>query len=139
VVGLSQLQIVDGAGDGSVEGVTLKTFDPPLTGGQNLSGSFDASQVNPAVAGSLNELAGHVCMGHIYAAAKMESGQILMGKLVYVPEQGSTLACDEAVPGEHGGATDDHSTTPPASTALISSAISRSAVAVVIVAALFVF
>ena len=47
-------------------------------------------------------------MGHIYAAAKMESGAMLMGKLMYVPEQGSTLTCEEAVPGTHGSTTDDH-------------------------------
>lgn len=58
-------------------------------------------------------------MGHIYAAAKMESGAMLMGKLMYVPEQGSTLTCEEAVPGTHGSATDDHTS----GAAVVSSAL----------------
>ncbi len=102
VVGLSQLQIVDGQGDGSVEGVTLKVLDPPVDGSQNLSGSFNGSDLNPAVAANAAELAGHICMGHIYASAKMESGQMLMGKIVYVPEKGSAMTCDEAVVGAYG-------------------------------------
>lgn len=103
VVGLSLLQIVDGQGTGSVEGITLKTFDPPVDGTQNISGSFDGSDLNPAVAGNAGELAGHICMGHIYASAKMVSGQMLMGAINYVvPENGSTMTCDDAVRETYG-------------------------------------
>ncbi|KAG7671506.1 hypothetical protein Ndes2526B_g09333 [Nannochloris sp. 'desiccata'] len=139
VVGLSQLQIVDGMGDGSVEGVTLMTLDPPVTAeSENLSGSFDASAVNPAVASNLGELAGHICMGHIYAAAKMEDGQMLMGKLRYMPEEGSALTCEEAVPGDHSSGHSAADAT-PSSSAIALNAASRSIVGTVMAVVVFVF
>jgi len=152
VVDLTELQIVDGMGDGSVVGVTLKTLDPSVSGDSQLSGTFDASALNPAVGGDLDELAGHICMGHIYAAAKLEGGQMLTGKLAYEPEEGSTLTCEEAVPGDHsshmggdhmggdhmGGMTDaDGTTTTSSSSAIALSASSRSVVATVVMAVVF--
>jgi hypothetical protein len=137
-VGLSQLQIVDGNGDGSVEGVTLKTLNPPVSGTQNLGGSYAVTDINPAVAANMDELAGHICMGHIYVSAKMESGQMLMGKLVYTAEEGSTFTCDEAFAETHGG--DHMETTPPSpSSSVIVSAASRSIVAMILIAAMGFF
>lgn len=137
MVDVTELQIVDGMGDGSVVGVTLKTFDPPVSGDVEFAGSFGASEVNSAVAGDLDELAGHICMGHIYAAAKMENGQILMGKIRYVPEEGSTLTCEEAVPGDHSGHSSD--ATKPSSSAIALNAASRRGIATVLAVVFFMF
>ena len=62
VQGLSELQILDGYGPQKTLAVTLQTFDPKFTGTDSFNGSFGAADINPAVAGSIDELAGHFCM-----------------------------------------------------------------------------
>ena len=90
------LQIVDGKGNTQVVALILDTFTPPLSGAKIANGSTDGTDLNPAVAADLYELAGHMCMGHIYALVTTPSGD-LQGPFVYQPEDGVTDTCANTV------------------------------------------
>ena len=63
VTGLSQITINDGMASDGVVAVNLTTVNPPSSGKSSFNGSFSDAELNPAVASTTDELAGHICMG----------------------------------------------------------------------------
>lgn len=94
--GLESLEIVDrkGAATAPTYTTAVTLLSSPTTSTLS-NGSFSNADINPAVAASIDELASHVCMGHIYVKANTTDGP-LVGKLQYqVNDEGQT--CEEAV------------------------------------------
>ena len=132
IKGLTEVVIADGMGTDYVDAVVLQSFNPAFSGSQNINGSFGDAAIAPATAGSVDELAGHICMGHIYAIAKTTAGD-LIGKIVYVPDD--TATCEEAV-AMH--TTDTPSTTAPAPAASPKSGALARQIPVAVAAGLFI-
>lgn len=131
VEGLNEVVIADGIAGDYVDAVTLKAFSPAFSGSQSINGSFAGTDINPAVAGDIDELAGHVCMGHIFVVAKTTGGN-LVGKITYAPQEGSTETCEEATVKYSGT-----ETAPPAPAATpVSAAPARSMASAVCAAGL---
>jgi len=158
--GIDALEIVSATGPKSapvyVEAIqlipVLNTTD--ASGMQMLNGSFmDPKQISPKVAASVYELAGHVCMGHIYLRANTTDGQTLLAPISYDEAQtleyeGVSMTCDEAASQESQEEPDTSSmgsmegmpmgpmSAPPAPAA--SNAVSNSVLSVLLVAVAFV-
>lgn len=95
---LTEMAIVDGKGAGAVVAAAIPVT-PALVGpltAKAINGSFDAlDTLNPAVATDEIDLAGHMCMGHIYGVATTSAGE-LTAPFAYDPrDKGDT--CEEAV------------------------------------------
>jgi hypothetical protein len=74
----------------------------PLAGSPpTYNSSFAAAAISPDVAASVTELAGHMCMGHIFVAVDTADG-MLTGPMVYTPEEAGSATCDDAVGAHHG-------------------------------------
>lgn len=138
---ISSLRIVDGkpsTGRKTVDTATLLDLSKPSTAW--LRGDIDAADINPEVASSVDELALHMCMGHIYLEVETGDGKTVSAPFEYVAgesEEGeAVLTCEEevksqmaAAPGmapSHGG---DHD---GASGASIKAGILAAAVAAVV-------
>lgn len=74
VTNLYALEIRDGLAGTDTLAVSLQNFTTPFTNAATFSGNFTSDAINPAVAGSVAELANHQCMGHIYAVAQTQVG-----------------------------------------------------------------
>ncbi len=101
VQGLTRLSIVDGKpapGRRAEEAVELLVLSNPLTGVGALSGDFGDADISPAVAADASELAGHVCMGHIWVLAETAAGPLAAPLALPGTD---AAACEAAVGGEH--------------------------------------